>query len=51
MSDNRETSEIKRLKARVAALEQLLEVHEQAALEQADRLEQALRLGEQAKRS
>jgi rsbT co-antagonist protein RsbR len=48
MSDNHETSEIKRLKARVAALEQLLEVHEQAALEQTDRLEQALRLGEQA---
>jgi hypothetical protein len=33
MSDNRETSEVKRLKAHVAALEQLLEVHEQTALE------------------
>jgi rsbT co-antagonist protein RsbR len=48
MSDNGETAETKRLKARVAALEQLLEVHEQAALEQADRLEQALRLRERA---
>jgi rsbT co-antagonist protein RsbR len=48
MSDNRDATEIKRLKAHVAALEQLLEVHEQTALEQADRLEQALRLGEQA---
>lgn len=48
MSDDRETTEIKRLKARVAALEQLLEVHEQTALEQADRLEQALLVGEQA---
>jgi rsbT co-antagonist protein RsbR len=48
MSNNGETAEIKRLKARVAALEQLLEVHEQTALEQADRLEQALRLRERA---
>jgi chromosome segregation ATPase len=48
MSDNSETTQIKRLKARVAALEQLLEVHEQAALEQADRIEQALRRREQA---
>jgi len=45
MSDNREVIEIGRLKARVAALEQLLEVHELMALEQADRLEQALHLG------
>jgi rsbT co-antagonist protein RsbR len=48
MSDNREAIEIGRLKARVAALEQLLEVHELIALEQADRLEQAVHLGEQA---
>jgi len=48
MSDNGETAETRRLRARVAALEQLLEVHEQTALEQADRLEQALRLREQA---
>jgi rsbT co-antagonist protein RsbR len=48
MSDNSETTQIKRLKAQMAALEQLLEVHEQTVLEQADRLEQALHLGEQA---
>jgi rsbT co-antagonist protein RsbR len=48
MSDNSETTQIKRLKARVAALEQLLEVHEQTTLEQADRLARALRLREQA---
>jgi rsbT co-antagonist protein RsbR len=47
MVDNTETAETKRLRARVAALEQLLEVHEQTALDQADRLEQALRLREQ----
>ena len=45
MSNN---PDIRRLKTRVAALEQLLEVHEQTALEQAERLEEALRLGEQA---
>jgi rsbT co-antagonist protein RsbR len=48
MIDNSETAETKRLKARVAALEQLLEVYEETALDQADRLEQALILREQA---
>jgi rsbT co-antagonist protein RsbR len=48
MNDIAETAQIKRLKARVDALEQLLEVHEQTALEQADRLEQSLRLRGQA---
>ena len=48
MIDNAETAETKRLKARVAALEQLLEVYEETALDQADRLEQALSLREQA---
>lgn len=47
MSDTDETTQTKRLKAQVSALEQLLEVHEQTALEQADHLEQALRLREQ----
>jgi rsbT co-antagonist protein RsbR len=47
MSDNSETTQTKRLKAQMAALEQLLEVHEQTALEQAGRLEQALRRREQ----
>jgi rsbT co-antagonist protein RsbR len=47
MSDCSETTEIKQLKAWVAALEQLLEVYEQTALEQADRLEEAMRLREQ----
>jgi hypothetical protein len=32
MSDNSETPQTKRLKAQLAALEQLLEVHEQTAL-------------------
>ena len=48
MSDTGETTQTKRLKIQVAVLEQLLEVHEQTALEQANRLEQALRLREQA---
>jgi rsbT co-antagonist protein RsbR len=48
MIDTGETIQITRLKARIAALEQLLEVHEQTVLEQANRLEQALRLREQA---
>ncbi len=48
MSDNSETTQTKRLKAQMAALEQLLEVHEQTTLEQADRLDRALRLREQA---
>ena len=48
MIDNSETAETKRLRARVAALEQLLEVYEETALDQADQLEQALSLREQA---
>ncbi len=48
MSDNHVQSEIGRLRSQVAALEQLLDVHEQTALEQADRLEHALQLREKA---
>ncbi|MFL5807817.1 MAG: STAS domain-containing protein [Roseiflexaceae bacterium] len=48
MNNEQKQPDIKRLKAQVAALEQLIEVYEQTALEQADRLEQALRLREQA---
>jgi rsbT co-antagonist protein RsbR len=48
MNNEHEQPHIKRLKAQVAALEQLIEVYEGTSLEQADRLEQALRLREQA---
>ena len=42
MSKPSENAEARRLRAEVAALEQLLEVHEQSVLEQSDRLEQTL---------
>jgi len=42
MSDDPQRREIERLEARVATLEQLLEVHERAALQQAGRLEEAI---------
>lgn len=42
MSDDALRSEIARLEARAATLEQLLEVHERAALQQAARLEEAI---------
>jgi rsbT co-antagonist protein RsbR len=48
MSDNHVHSEISRLRSQVAALEQLLDVHEQTSLEQADRLEHALQFREKA---
>src|SRR5947207_865514 len=48
MSDNHVHSEISRLGSQVAALEQLLDVQEQTALEQADRLEHALQFREKA---
>ncbi len=48
MNNEHKQPDIKRLKAQVAALEQLIEVYEGTALEQANRLEQALRLREQA---
>jgi rsbT co-antagonist protein RsbR len=48
MNNKHEQPDIKRLKAQIAALEQLIEVYEGTSLEQADRLEQALRLREQA---
>jgi PAS domain S-box-containing protein len=42
MNDSPSNAEVERLRSQVAALEQLLEVHEQAVLEQADRLEHVL---------
>src|SRR5262249_14055025 len=42
MTDTGVQHEVERLRARVATLEQLQEVHEKAALEQASRLEQSL---------
>src|SRR5215470_17951362 len=48
MNNEHEHPDINGLKAQVAALEELIEVYEGTSLEQANRLEQALRLREQA---
>jgi rsbT co-antagonist protein RsbR len=48
MNNKHEQPDINGLKAQIAALEELIEVYEGTSLKQAERLEQALRLREQA---